>query len=330
MMSKPNLAKPVADFVKSLEKSGAKPLYELTPQEARGVLLEVQKNEGAKPEAKIDEIDVPLENGREMKVLIVRPTDVDDTLPIIFYIHGGGWVMGNEVTHDRLIRQLADEVPAAVAFPVYTPSPEAQYPQTTNDLFMVLNYISEYGAKYNLDATRLIVAGDSVGGNMAAVMALMAKNNKNLPNIDFQLLFYPVTDASFDTESYHEFAEGPWLTKKAMIWFWKQYAPDESKREEIYACPLRATTEELAGLPPALVITDENDVLRDEGEAYVQKLSDAGVQVGAVRVNGTIHDFVMLNALADTIPTKIAIELAVRVLQDVLDSLEDNDNNGEN
>ena len=329
-MSKPNLAKPVADFVKSLEKSGAKPLYELTPQEARGVLLEVQKNEGAKPEAKIDEIDVPLENGREMKVLIVRPTDVDDTLPIIFYIHGGGWVMGNEVTHDRLIRQLADEVPAAVVFPVYTPSPEAQYPQTTNDLFMVLNYISEYGAKYNLDATRLIVAGDSVGGNMAAVMALMAKNNKNLPNIDFQLLFYPVTDASFDTESYHEFAEGPWLTKKAMIWFWKQYAPNESKREEIYACPLRATTEELAGLPPALVITDENDVLRDEGEAYAQKLSDAGVQVGAVRVNGTMHAFVMLNALADSSPPKIAIALAVRVLQDVLASLEDNDNNGEN
>lgn len=328
-MSKPNLAKPVADFVKSLEKSGAKPLYELTPQEARSVLLEVQKNEGAKPEAKIDEVNVPLENGREMKALIVRPTDVDDTLPIIFYIHGGGWVMGNEVTHDRLIRQLADEVPAAVVFPVYTPSPEAQYPQTTNDLFMALNYISEYGAKYNLDATRLIVAGDSVGGNMAAVMALMAKNNKNLPNIDFQLLFYPVTDASFDTESYHEFAEGPWLTKKAMIWFWKQYAPDESKREEIYACPLRATTDELAGLPPALVITDENDVLRDEGEAYAQKLSNAGVQVGAVRVNGTIHDFVMLNALADTIPTKIAIELAVRVLQDVLASLEDNDNNGE-
>lgn len=329
MMSKPNLAKPVADFVKSLEKSGAKPLYELTPQEARSVLLEVQKNEGAKPEAKIDEVNVPLENGREMKALIVRPTDVDDTLPIIFYIHGGGWVMGNEVTHDRLIRQLADEVPAAVVFPVYTPSPEAQYPQTTNDLFMALNYISEYGAKYNLDATRLIVAGDSVGGNMAAVMALMAKNNKNLPNIDFQLLFYPVTDASFDTESYHEFAEGPWLTKKAMIWFWKQYAPDESKREEIYACPLRATTDELAGLPPALVITDENDVLRDEGEAYAQKLSNAGVQVGAVRVNGTIHDFVMLNVLADTIPTKIAIELAVRVLQDVLASLEDNDNNGE-
>lgn len=328
-MSKPNLAKPVADFVKSLEKSGAKPLYELTPQEARSVLLEVQKNEGAKPEAKIDEVNVPLENGREMKALIVRPTDVDDTLPIIFYIHGGGWVMGNEVTHDRLIRQLADEVPAAVVFPVYTPSPEAQYPQTTNDLFMALNYISEYGAKYNLDATRLIVAGDSVGGNMAAVMALMAKNNKNLPNIDFQLLFYPVTDASFDTESYHEFAEGPWLTKKAMIWFWKQYAPDESKREEIYACPLRATTDELAGLPPALVITDENDVLRDEGEAYAQKLSNAGVQVGAVRVNGTIHDFVMLNVLADTIPTKIAIELAVRVLQDVLASLEDNDNNGE-
>ena len=205
-MHEADLVKPVQKFVSELEKAGGKPLYELTPQEARQVLREVQKDEGVKPEAKIEEIKVPLDNGREMRVLIVRPADVDDTLPVVFYIHGGGWVMGDETTHDRLIRQLADEIPAAVVFPVYTPSPEAQYPQTTNDLFAVLQYVAEYGAKYNLDTGRLAVAGDSVGGNMAAVMALMAKANDNKPEIDFQLLLYPVTDAAFETKSYNAFA----------------------------------------------------------------------------------------------------------------------------
>lgn len=320
-MREADLVKPVQKFVSELEKAGGKPLYELTPQEARQVLREVQKDEGIKPEAKIEEIKVPLDNGREMRVLIVRPADVDDTLPVVFYIHGGGWVMGDETTHDRLIRQLADEIPAAVVFPVYTPSPEAQYPQTTNDLFAVLQYVAEYGAKYNLDTGRLAVAGDSVGGNMAAVMALMAKANDNKPEIDFQLLLYPVTDAAFETKSYNAFAEGPWLTKKAMEWFWKQYAPDENSRGEIYASPLRAASEELEGLPAALIITDENDVLRDEGEAYARKLDEAGVTVGSVRINGTIHDFLMLNALADSVPTKAALALAVVSLQDVFDSL---------
>ena len=227
--------------------------------------------------------------------------------------------MGNEVTHARLIRQLADEVQAAVVFPVYTPSPEAQYPQTTNDLFGVLQYVSEYGAKYNLDTERLAVAGDSVGGNMAAVMTLMAKKNENTPKIAFQLLFYPVTDASFENESYEAYSEGPWLTRKAMEWFWRQYAPNKKSRKEIYASPLRASKEDLEGLPPALIITDENDVLRDEGEAYARKLDEAGVTVGIVRVNGTIHDFLMLNALADTVPTKAALALAVISLQDVFE-----------
>ena len=157
-MHEADLVKPVQKFVSELEKAGGKPLYELTPQEARQVLREVQKDGGVKPEAKIEEIKVPLDNGREMRVLIVRPADVDDTLPVVFYIHGGGWGMGDETTHDRLIRQLADEIPAAVVFPVYTPSPEAQYPQTTNDLFAVLQYVAEYGAKYNLDTGRLAVA----------------------------------------------------------------------------------------------------------------------------------------------------------------------------
>ncbi len=324
-MNKPNLNKPIADFIGKLKKAGGKPLYELTPQEARNVLLEVQKNEGETPKAKIDEITVPLVNGREMRVLIVKPADTDDPLPVIFYVHGGGWVMGNEVTHDRLIRQLACGVPAAVVFPVYLPSPEAQYPQTTDDLFTVLQYIAEYGAKYNLDAGRLVVAGDSVGGNMATVMALKAKKNDNKPKIDFQLLLYPVTNAVFDNESYQEFAEGPWLTKKAMEWFWKQYAPDKNSRKEIYASPLMANKEDLEGLPPALIITDENDVLRDEGEAYARKLDAAGVEVVSVRINGTIHDFLMLNDLADTVPTRTALALAIIAVQDVFDSLEDSE-----
>lgn len=318
-MVKPNLIKPVKAFIDKLSKAGGKPLYELTPEEARNVLLTVQADDGALPDADVDEITVSLENGREMRVLIVRPSGVEDTLPIIFYIHGGGWVMGNEVTHARLIRQLADEVQAAVVFPVYTPSPEAQYPQTTNDLFGVLQYVSEYGAKYNLDTERLAVAGDSVGGNMAAVMTLMAKKNENTPKIAFQLLFYPVTDASFENESYEAYSEGPWLTRKAMEWFWRQYAPNKKSRKEIYASPLRASKEDLEGLPPALIITDENDVLRDEGEAYARKLDEAGVTVGIVRVNGTIHDFLMLNALADTVPTKAALALAVISLQDVFE-----------
>lgn len=318
-MVKPNLIKPVKAFIDKLSKAGGKPLYELTPEEARNVLLTVQADDGALPDADVDEITVSLENGREMRVLIVRPSGIEDTLPIIFYIHGGGWVMGNEVTHARLIRQLADEVQAAVVFPVYTPSPEAQYPQTTNDLFGVLQYVSEYGAKYNLDTERLAVAGDSVGGNMAAVMTLMAKKNENTPKIAFQLLFYPVTDASFENESYEAYSEGPWLTRKAMEWFWQQYAPNKKSRKEIYASPLRASKEDLEGLPPALIITDENDVLRDEGEAYARKLDEAGVTVGIVRVNGTIHDFLMLNALADTVPTKAALALAVISLQDVFE-----------
>lgn len=317
-MSRPNLVKPVAEFVKSLAKGGGKPLYELTPQEARQVLLGVQTGEEEKLKVNIDKIAVPLENGREMPVVIIKPDDNTDALPVIFYLHGGGWVMGDEFTHDRLIRELADTVPAVVVFPVYQQSPEAQYPQTTDDLFTVLQYIVEYAGKYNLDASRLIVAGDSVGGNMATVMALMAKNHNFEPKIDFQMLFYPVTSAKLDSQSYEQYADGPWLTKKAMEWFWDAYAPDKARRKEIYASPLQASLEELKDLPPALIITAENDVLRDEGEAYAHKLNEAGVEAASIRFNGTIHDFVMLNALADSVPSKAAMAMAILTLQDVV------------
>ena len=309
-MTKAHLVRPVADFTTELAKAGGKPLYEQTPEQARQTLRAVQKSDARYPQIDFEEIKVALDNGREMRVLIARPKDTTDALPMVFYIHGGGWVMGDEVTHARLISRLAETIPAAVVFPIYMPSPEAQYPQTTNDLFSVLQYIAEFGGKFNLDSTRLIVAGDSVGGNMAAVMALMAKKNNFKPQIDFQLLLYPVTDAEFSNASYDLFADGPWLTKKAMQWFWQQYAPDAASRKEIYASPLRAAIEDLQGLPPALVITDENDVLRDEGEDFARLLDKAGVETASVRINGTIHDFLMLNALADTAPSKVALALA--------------------
>lgn len=316
-MKKPQLNKKVQSFVDKLDESESKPLYELTPQEARQVLLDVQNMDVEVPDVRKQATKVKLKDGREMQVIIMKPADIDDDLPVIFYIHGGGWVMGDNVSHDRLIRELADGVPAAVVFPVYQQSPEAQFPQTTDDLFAVLEYMVKNAADYHIDVSKLVVAGDSVGGNMATVMALMAKAQGNNPKIDYQLLFYPVTDADFETESYQEFAEGPWLTKKAMEWFWNQYAPDAKGRKNIYASPLKASVEQLKGLPPALVITEENDVLRDEGEAYARKLNEAGVEVASVRVNGAIHDFVMLNALADSAPTRAAIALAIFKLQEV-------------
>lgn len=308
----------VQSFVEELSKNDGKPLYELTPRQAREVLINVQKDKPEVPAADTVETTVPLAGGKTMRVLIVRPLQNTEPLPVIFYIHGGGWVMGNEETHKRLIYELSTQVNAAVIFPIYESSPESQYPKTTENLFTTLQYMAAHGAEYNLDTSRLTVAGDSAGGNMATVMALMAKAAGNQPEILFQLLLYPVTNAGFETDSYHQFANGPWLTKKAMEWFWDQYVADKEKRKEIYASPLLASKAELANLPPALIITGENDVLRDEGEAYVRKLNDAGVKTAGVRINGTIHDFLMLNALADTQPSQTGLMIAVSALKKAL------------
>ena len=214
--------------------------------------------------------------------------------------------MGDRNTHERLIRALADGARAAVVFPDYTPSPEAQYPVPVEQIYAVFNHIMENAEQYQLDTSRIAVAGDSVGGNMAAVMALLIKERHGTP-LAFQLLLYPVTDADFGTDSYKDFEDGPWLTRDAMKWFWDQYAPDEDKRKEVTASPLRAEKERLQGLPPTLVITDENDVLRDEGEAYARKLMEAGVPAACVRYLGTCHDFLMLDALAQTAPARTAL-----------------------
>lgn len=292
-------------------------LFDLGPAEGRKTVDEVQSGDIAKPDVDEEWVTVPGGPTGQVRARIVRPAGASGVLPVIVYIHGAGWVFGNAHTHDRLVRELAVGARAAVVFPEYDLSPEARYPVAIEQNYTVARWVVTDGAGHNLDASRIAVAGDSVGGNMSAALTLMAKERGDVPLVQ-QVLFYPVTDAAFDTGSYHQFAEGYFLRRDAMQWFWDQYTTDEKQRAEITASPLRATTEQLTGLPPALVITGEADVLRDEGEAYANKLREAGVPVTAVRYQGIIHDFVMLNALADTHAARAAISQAVTVLKGAL------------
>ncbi|WP_299534245.1 alpha/beta hydrolase [uncultured Streptomyces sp.] len=292
-------------------------LFDLAPAEGRKAVDEVQSGDIAKPAVDEEWISVPGGPTGSVRARIVRPAGATGPLPVVFYIHGAGWVFGNAHTHDRLVRELAVGAHAAVVFPEYDLSPEARYPVAIEQNYTVARWVVEQGASKDLDGGRLAVVGDSVGGNMAAALTLMAKERGGLPLVQ-QVLFYPVTDASFDTASYHRFATGYFLRRDGMQWFWDQYTTDESERAQITASPLRATTEQLTGLPPALVITGEADVLRDEGEAYAAKLRAAGVAVTAVRVQGVIHDFVMLNALRETHGAQVAIDLAVGTLRTAL------------
>lgn len=292
-------------------------LFDLGPVEGRKTVDEVQSGEIAKPAVDEEWITVTGGPTGSVKARIVRPAGATGTLPVILYIHGAGWVFGNAHTHDRLVRELATGAEAAVVFPEYDLSPEARYPIAIEQNYAVAQWIVRDGAARNLDATRIAVAGDSVGGNMTAALTLMAKERGDVPLVQ-QVLFYPVTDAAFDTGSYHQFAEGYFLRRDGMQWFWDQYTTSETERAQITASPLRATTEQLTGLPPALVITGEADVLRDEGEAYANKLRSAGVPVTATRYQGIIHDFVMLNALRGTHAAQAAITQATTTLHTAL------------
>ena len=313
----PSLTRKTKAFVDALAAEKAPPLYTLTPEEARKVLESVQAKSIQKPEVDMEDMELAVGPTGKVDTRIVRPKNAQGNLPVILYIHGGGWIMGNKDTHDRLVRELSTGTGAAVVYPNYTPSPEAQYPVPHQQIWTVLEYVVANAAQLRLDAGKLIVAGDSVGGNMAITTSLLAKE-KNGPKIAMQLLFYPVTDAGLDTQSYRDFADGPWLTFKAMQWFWDAYLPDKGKRKEVYASPLQASKEQLSGLPPALVITAENDVLRDEGEAFAKKLDEAGVCTSCVRCNGTVHDFAMLNDLAETAPSKTALCLAIAAIKKCL------------
>ena len=303
------------DFLTRLAAKNEPPIYTLTPEEARNSLLRAQSHETRKPTAEIKAWNVA--SGKwSHRILTIRPRGVTDRCPVIMYFHGAGWVMGDAMTHGRLARQLAVASHATVVFLEYDRAPEHRYPVAIEQAYAATRYVSDHADQFGVDESRLAVAGDSAGGNMATVVALLAKQRRG-PEIAGQLLLYPVTSATFDSGSYREFADGPWVTKRAMQWFWDQYTPDRELRNCSTASPLEATTAELAGLPRALVITAENDVLRDEGEAYGRKLVEAGVEVVATRYNATIHDFLMLDALADAAPTRAAMTQAIAFLKSV-------------
>ncbi|WP_336081820.1 alpha/beta hydrolase [Thalassospira sp. CH_XMU1448-2] len=315
--AEPVLEPATQNFINVLEASGGPAIYTLTPAEARNVLAGAQSGEIAKPAVDITDTVFAVGPTGQTNVRIIRPAGNQERLPVIVYFHGAGWVMGDKGTHDRLVRELAVRANAALVFVDYERSPEHRYPVAIEQDYAVTKYVAEHAEQLNVDPTRLAIAGDSVGGNMTAVVSLLAQERKG-PAITAQVLFYPVTDANFDNGSYTSFANGPWLTRPAMEWFWNQYLPEGIDRTDPKITPIHATQDQLAGQAPALVITAENDVLRDEGEDYARKLSQAGVDVTVTRYNGTIHDFVMLNALADTPAAKAAIAQAGQYLHNAL------------
>ncbi len=280
---------------------------------ARALLDDVQSGPIDKPDVDEEWITVPADVG-DVRVRIVKPVGASSPLPVALYVHGGGWVLGNAGTHDRLVRELAVGAEAAIVFVEYSRSPEAQHPVAVEQAYTTARWITDSGAEKGLDASRLAVAGDSVGGNMAAVLAILAKKRGDVAFIH-QSLYYPVTDAAMDTDSYREFATGFHLRADAMAWFWDNYLPDVAARHDVTASPLRAPVDELKGLPETFLIVDENDVLRDEGEAYGRHLVQAGVRTTMVRYDATIHDFMMLNPLRSSAATTAAVEQAIHVLR---------------
>ncbi|MFB7333781.1 alpha/beta hydrolase [Streptomyces adustus] len=304
------------DFLDQLAAAGGKPLYDLSYPAARDVLNKLQAGPVPMLPAQISQRTVPGGPTGPVNVHIVRPAGVKGMLPGIVYIHGGGWVLGNFKTHERLVRELADGARAEVVFVDYTPSPEAQFPVPIEQAYAVAKWVAAHGAEINLDSSRLAVAGDSVGGDMTAAVTMMAKQRGG-PHFRQQVMLYPVTDADFDTASYQRFAENCWLTRPAMKWFWNAYAPKAADRANPLASPLKATVQQLRGLPPALVITD-SDVLLDAADSYAAKLRSAGVQVTSTHYSGVTHDFMMLNALRDTRANKEAVAQTTATLREAL------------
>jgi acetyl esterase len=292
-------------------------LFDLPIEEGRKTVDSVQSGDVPRPDATVTELTVDGGPTGSVSINLVRPAGLTGTAPVVLYVHGAGWVFGDGLTHDRLVRELATRAQAVAVFVNYDLSPEAKYPVAIEQEYAVLEWIAAHGADHDLDPERIAIAGDSVGGNMSAAVTIMAKQRSG-PTLAAQLLYYPVTDATFDTDSYEQFATGYWLRRDAMQWFWDQYTTDEAQRAEITCSPLRATSDELAGLPPALVIVGEADVLRDEGEAYAAKLRAAGIPTTAVRYQGIIHDFVMVDALKDTHAAKAATAQGGQFLYDAL------------
>jgi acetyl esterase len=319
-MSYSELEQNARTLLNNLQQQGGPPIYTLSPDKARGVLSGLQASTPVqKLPADVENRTIPGgSNSKDVSITIVRPRNSSiEPLPVVIFTHGGGWVLGGFDTHERLVREIAIKANVVVVFVNYTLSPEGKYPTALEQAYATANWVARNGQSINVDSSRLAVVGDSVGGNLTAALTLLAKERGG-PSIRFQVLFYPVTDANFDTPSYEKYEQGYWLTREGMKWFWNNYTSKETNRKEPTVSPLQASKEQLSGLPPALIINGENDVLCDEGEAYALKLLEAGVRVTAVRYHGTIHDFVMLNAITNDPAPRGAIEQASHMLKQVL------------
>jgi acetyl esterase/lipase len=288
------------------------PALEALPVGETRKAIDDAQADGTLPKLAVEEawITVPADVG-DVRALLIKPRSGKAPLPSVLYMHGGGWIFGSVHSHGRLARELAVAADAAVVFIDYALAPEARYPVQIEQCYAVARWVTEHGESHDLDPARIAVAGDSAGGNMATVLCMLATQRGDVSFVQ-QSMYYPMTDAltSRDSESYRLFKDGPYGTAATMDWFWSSYLPGQEFRRESTVSPLRASAEELAGLPPALVIVDENDILRDQGEAYATRLRDADVPTACVRVNGTMHDFMMLNALRDTESTRAAMDLA--------------------
>ncbi|MFH6985937.1 alpha/beta hydrolase [Marinoscillum sp. 108] len=319
----PSIDPQIREFLKALNNSGGKPLETLSPAEARQVLVSAQQSVEVDYSGIEESEKTITQDGETITIHIVKPEGADANPPVFMFFHGGGWVLGDYATHRRLVRDLVVNSGAVAVFPDYTPSPEAQYPKAINQAYAATKWVAKNGRQIGVDGSRLAVVGNSVGGNMAAVVALMAKD-KGTPTISQQILLWPVTDSDFSRASYESFGEERFLTTSLMKWMWDNYTTDVNERKEKYATPIHASIEELRGLPPALVQTAENDILRDEGEAYARKMSEAGVPVTLTRYQGLIHDYGLLNPLAHVPAVQTAIIQAAIVLKEGLDSSNSN------
>jgi acetyl esterase/lipase len=307
----------VRAFLADLNKDSS-PFWEL-PQPKPQEILTALQNKTPVDMSGVSTVEKTItQDGRTVKLYIMKPQDVLGTPDVLVFVHGGVWIVGNFQNHQRLLHDLVVGSGQIGVFVEYTPLPAAKFPTQLEESYAVLKWVAEHAGEFGADGSRIAIAGNSVGGNMTAALTLMAKDRRG-PKVAYQVLLIPATDASVDTESYHEFGTGRFLSRAFMKYGWDLYAPDEKTRNNPYVSPLRASNEELQALPPALVITAENDPLRDEGEAYARKLMDAGVPVTATRYDGMIHDFVLLNAIHDVPEVQAALRQASGSIRQALE-----------
>jgi len=313
----PVLDAAVQAFLAGLAESGAAPIHALGFAEARKALAAMQAGRMAAPPVAVEDMTLPVGPTGSVDVRIFRPPGDNGPRPAVVYLHGGGWVMGGKHTHDRLVRVLAAGTSATFVFVDYALAPEARYPVQNEQAYSVLTYVRDNAGALGIEASRIAVAGDCAGGNMAVALSLLAKRRRG-PEIAFQLLFYPVLDDAGGSLLHESFGDGLWLTRRAKAAYLDAVMPDAACRTEVTAFPLKGSLVQLNDLPEALVLVAEHDIVRDEGEAYVRKLVEAGVTATCTRCNNTIHDFVVLNALADAPVTRYAIAQAIAALKDAL------------